>query len=312
MTESELLKIVTIAEEGSMAKAAQKLFITQPALSKTLAKVEQELGEPLFTRSTNGLMLTYAGQYFVSKAYQIIKLYDDTRVEFCELNSMRKGLLKLGSAERIGALILPNLLKTFSKKYPNIKINIVEDNSKVLEEKIMAGALDLAIVCLPLRNPNINYNIFYKGLIYLAVPKESPLNKLAYMKQGEVRPYLRLQDVLDQDFILTKPVKKTRMAAEKILKPFEGNYRVAIESQNIETVIRLVAGGMGVSLVPACYTKSYTTGDNISYYMIEPEFQPYWEWAVIYNEDFKRLTRPSRELYRIICNQGIVFPDYLK
>ena len=116
MTENDLTKIVTIAEEGSMAKAAQKLFITQPALSKSLAKVEAELGEVLFTRSSNGLIPTEAGKYLVTKAYQILKLYEDTRVEFCELNQMQKGLLKLGSAERIGALLLPNLLKSFSER----------------------------------------------------------------------------------------------------------------------------------------------------------------------------------------------------
>ena len=170
MTENDLMKIVAIAEEGSMAKAAQKLFITQPALSKSLAKVEKELGEALFTRSTNGLIPTDAGKYLVNKAYQILKLYADTRVEFCELNHMQKGLLKLGSAERIGALLLPNLLKAFSERYPNIKIDIVEENSVFLEEQVLMGALDLAIICLPLRNENLSYKVFYRGPLFLAMP----------------------------------------------------------------------------------------------------------------------------------------------
>lgn len=84
--------------------ASQKLFITQPALSKALTKVEEELGETLFTRRPSGLELTYAGECFLRKAYQILKLYSDVDMEFCELNQMRKGILKVGSADRLGLL----------------------------------------------------------------------------------------------------------------------------------------------------------------------------------------------------------------
>lgn len=125
MDKSDLEKIIAIAEEGSMAKAAQKLYITQPALSKCLTKVEESLGESLFVRRPNGLSLTYAGECLLKKAYQIMKLYEDVEMEFCELNHMRRGVLKLGSAERIGALVLPHLLKRFKELYPNIKIDMM-------------------------------------------------------------------------------------------------------------------------------------------------------------------------------------------
>ena len=87
MNKADLEKIVAIAEEGSMARASQKLFITQPALSKALTKVEEELGETLFTRRPSGLELTYAGECFLRKAYQILKLYSDVDMEFCELRT---------------------------------------------------------------------------------------------------------------------------------------------------------------------------------------------------------------------------------
>ena len=89
MNKSDLEKIIAIAEEGSMARAAQKLYITQPALSKCLTKVEDSLGEALFVRRPNGMIPTYAGECLVRKAYQIMKLYDDVEMEFCELNQRR-------------------------------------------------------------------------------------------------------------------------------------------------------------------------------------------------------------------------------
>lgn len=95
MNRSDLEKIVAIAEEGSMAKAAQRLYITQPALSKCLNRVEEELGEPLFLRRPNGLTLTYSGECLVQRAYQILRMYRDLETDFCDLNEMRRGVLRL-------------------------------------------------------------------------------------------------------------------------------------------------------------------------------------------------------------------------
>lgn len=311
MNKSDLEKIVAIAEEGSMARAAQKLYITQPALSKCLTKVEEELGESLFIRRPNGLSLTYAGECLLGKAYQIMKLYDDVEIEFCELNHMRKGILKLGSAERIGALVLPNLLKRFKERYPNIKIDIVEENSVILEERLLVGAIDIAILCLPLKNANINYQVFYEEPIYAAIPEGHPMNACAREAEGEDMPVIPLNALRGGEFILTKAFKKTRMAADRILEHLDGDYSIVMESQNIETVIRLVANGLGISLIPNIYSKVYRTGDKIRYYRIAGDCEPSWQWAVIYS-NIDNLTRPSKELYRILCEEGCRLPKYVE
>lgn len=311
MDKSDLEKIIAIAEEGSMAKAAQKLYITQPALSKCLTKVEESLGESLFVRRPNGLSLTYAGECLLKKAYQIMKLYEDVEMEFCELNHMRRGVLKLGSAERIGALVLPHLLKRFKELYPNIKIDIVEENSMILEEKLLIGALDIAILCLPLKNSNVNYQVFYEEPLYVALPSSHPLNRESFQKDGEEMPYMPLEKLKGAEFILTKSFKKTRMAADRILKYLDGDYSVVLESQNIETVIRLVSSGLGISLIPNIYSKVYSTGNDVNYYKIDDSYHPVWQWAVIYNESIEKLTRPSKELYNILCEDGCQLPNYV-
>ena len=311
MDKSDLEKIIAIAEEGSMAKAAQKLYITQPALSKCLTKVEESLGESLFVRRPNGLSLTYAGECLLKKAYQIMKLYEDVEMEFCELNHMRRGVLKLGSAERIGALVLPHLLKRFKELYPNIKIDIVEENSMILEEKLLIGALDIAILCFPLKNSNVNYQVFYEEPLYVALPSSHPLNSEGFQRDGEEMPYIPLEKLKGAEFILTKSFKKTRMAADRILKYLDGDYSVVLESQNIETVIRLVSSGLGISLIPNIYSKVYSTGNDVNYYRIDDSYHPVWQWAVIYNESIEKLTRPSKELYNILCEDGCQLPNYV-
>lgn len=311
MNKSDLEKIIAIAEEGSMARASQKLFITQPALSKALTKVEEELGEILFTRRPSGLEVTYAGECFIKKAYQILKLYSDVDMEFCELNQMRKGILKIGSADRLGALVLPELLKKFHERYPNIKIELVEQNSMKLEESLLMGALDLAILCLPLKNHNVRYQVFYEDPICVAVPSWHPLNRKAYQKDGEFMPYLPMDALQNQTFLLTHPSKKTRMAADRLLENLNGHYQVGLESVNIETIIRLVASGLGISLIPSIFSRTYRTGDKVNYYRLEEKYDPFWQWAIVYNDNISNLSRPSRELFHILCDEGCCFPDYI-
>ena len=312
MNKSDLEKIIAIAEEGSMARAAQKLYITQPALSKCLTKVEDSLGEALFVRRPNGMIPTYAGECLVRKAYQIMKLYDDVEMEFCELNQMHRGVLRLGTAERLGALVLPELLLNFKRQYPNIKIEIVEENSMDLEEKLLIGALEIAILCLPLKNANVSYQVFYEDPIYVALPSGHPLNDRAYQKEGSGEKYLDLEKLRGEEFILTRHVKKTRMAADRILANLGNDYEVMMESANIETVIRLVASGLGISLIPSIFARTYKTGDKIKDYRIEERYHPVWQWAVIYADSIENLTRPSKELYRILCEKGCQLPNYIE
>ena len=103
-----------------------------------------------------------------------------------------------------------------------------------------------------------------------------------------------------------------RMAADRILANLGNDYEVMMESANIETVIRLVASGLGISLIPSIFARTYKTGDKIKYYRIEERYHPVWQWAVIYADSIENLTRPSKELYRILCEKGCQLPNYIE
>ena len=311
MNTNDLEKIVAIAEEGSMAKAAQRLFITQPALSKCLNRVEEELGEVLFLRRPNGLTLTYAGECLVQKARQIMRLYEDLEMDFCDLNEMKKGRLRIGTARRLSALVLPEAIYRFQQSYPNIKISIIEDNSIALEDMLIKGLLDLAIICLPVKNPNINYEVFYRDPCLIAVPKDHPLNEAGYQVEGESLPYMSVEALRGQRLVLTSIQKKSRAVADRALSVLEGDYEINLETHNIEAVIRFVAKGLGVSIVPSVFAQNYAEPEKINYYHMEEGSEVYHEWAVLYGESIESLPRPSKELYRILCKEKCIFPEFL-
>ena len=311
MNKNDLEKIVAIAEEGSMAKAAQRLFITQLALSKCLNRVEEELGEVLFLRRPNGLTLTYAGECLVQKSYQIMHLYDDLEMDFCDLNEMRKGRLRIGTARRLSALVLPEAIYRFQSKYPNIKISIVEDSSYTLESNIIQGLLDIAIICLPVQNPNVNYTVFYRDPCLIAVPKDHPVNAQGYTVEGENLPFMPIEALKDQRLVLTSNQRKSRAVADRALQVLDGQYEVNLESHNIEAVIRFVARGLGVSIIPSVFAQNYAEPERINYYRMEERSEVYHEWAVLYGDSVESLPRPSRELYHILCDEKCIFPEFL-
>lgn len=311
MNRSDLEKIVAIAEEGSMAKAAQRLYITQPALSKCLGRVEEELGEPLFLRRPNGLTLTYSGECLVQKSYQILRLYRDLEMDFCDLNEMRRGVLRVGAARRISAVVLPEAIARFSARYPSIKIEIAEQNSFVLEEQIMTGKLDIAIVCLPVRNENVHYTVFYRDPFLIAVPKDHPVNAMGYTVPGEKLPFLSVKALRGQQLVLSSPEKKSRIMANKALEVLDGDYTVRLESHNIELVIRFIAKGLGIGIVPSVFASQYPEPEEVNYYRFPESEEIFHQWAVMYGDSIASLPRPSRELYRILCEEKCIFPDFL-
>lgn len=311
MNRNDLEKIIAIAESGSMAKAAQRLYITQPALSKCLNRVEEELGEPLFLRRPNGLTLTHSGACLVQKARQILRLYHSIETDFCDLNEMRRGVLRVGTARRICAVVLPEVVSRFSCRYPNIKIEIVEQNSFALEEQIITGKLDIAIVCLPVRNENVQYSVFYRDPFLIGVPKEHPVNALGYTVPGEKLPFLSVEALRGQKLVLSSPEKKSRIMADKLLSRLNGEYEVYLESHNIELVIRFVAKSLGIGIIPSVFAAQYPDPEAITYYRLPEDEEVFHQWAVMYGDSVANLPRPSRELYHILCEEKCIFPDYL-
>ena len=222
------------------------------------------------------------------------KMYEEMSMEFCELNQMKKGVLRIGVTERMGSLLLPQVLERFRTKYPNIQLDIVEKGGVDLEEMLAKGGLDMALVSLPLKYPSLPSHVFYEDPFLIAVPKDHPMNEV--WKEKEALPVTVLKG---QELLLTRRFKKTRLIAEQILEPLKGDYRIITESYSIETIIRLAAENMGISLVPEIYAKAYDCGDRLQYYRIE-NCPVTWKWAVVFSSDPQNLTRPSKELYKIL------------
>ena len=298
MNLKEMQYIITIAEYGNISKAAENLFIAQPSLSRIIHKIEKDLGAALFKRTSEGLKLTYAGGKYIDKAREILSLYKSIEVEFSKINEMNAGHLVIGTATHLGSYVLPTLLSDFKKKFPNIDISIVEGVSTEIEEDLLKGNIDVAILHTPILSSGLVQKTIAEEKFMLAVPPNDALNQYAYTKGSGTGAYLDITLTKDYPYILSHSSQRTRQVTSRILKNAGFEPNVAYVTKSIQTSSRLVRNNMGVSLIPESYCEFFNSDYVPNYYYIEEEYNPTWQLIAAYSQVIP-VSRSVEELIKI-------------
>lgn len=175
MKQHQLTYIEVIAQEGNLTKAAQKLFMSQPALTIFLNKLEQQLGVKLFDRSHSPISLTFAGKIYLEETRKIIQLEERLHRQLKEISLNQRGHLRVGIGNARGTYWLPFIMPEFKKDYPNIDIHIFEGKGSEFEEWLLTGKIDLAITALPIFSLNLAYEFISEETIFLAINQGNPI-----------------------------------------------------------------------------------------------------------------------------------------
>lgn len=144
----ELRTFLAVAKEKSFSAAAQRLFITQPAISKRIQSLERHLGAPLFDRIGKKVYLTEAGTLLIERAETMLQLAKDTEKEIFNLHDTISGRLNLATSHHIGLHRLAPVLKNFSQRYPDVLLDIQFEDSEVAYQMVRSGQVELAVVTL--------------------------------------------------------------------------------------------------------------------------------------------------------------------
>lgn len=290
MTERELLYIKTITEEKSISKAAQKLFITQPSLSKCVQKVESALGTKLFKRTSTGLIPTFAGEKYYQVATEILNIYNDFEIEMSDINNLKKGRITIGCTIYLATHILPVIIPMFKRECPNIELYVVEKNSTELEKELAAGKVDFALMhTSPVYNisdtSNIHFYPLYKDPFILVTQKDHPLSKHAVNVKGLEYPTIDLTLFAHEPFILIKREQRIRQVSELILQKANIKPTIVLTTKSFEIARRLACEGIGVTFVPQQYSHIFPGIYKPSYYFIDKKYSPYWTMCVAVQKD---------------------------
>jgi DNA-binding transcriptional LysR family regulator len=160
MSDFRLQVFYTVASLGSFTKAAETLYITQPAVTKHIHELESEWGIPLFERKGNSIQLTDAGQIVRTHAEHIFDIYRQIEFEVSTLKQQLSGRLRLGASTTIAQYVLPPFLALFNHRFPEIRVTLINENSRIIEQALFDKEIDLGLVENSSRNKALKYTPF--------------------------------------------------------------------------------------------------------------------------------------------------------
>ena len=237
-----LQAFVQVAEKGSFSRAAEALFISQPAVSKRIAALEEQLNQKLFDRIGRSITLTQAGFALLPRARKLLVELEDTRRLLANLSGEVQGPLILATSHHIGLHRLPPLLKNFTQLYPQVKLDMRFQDSEQAYAGVIAGELELAIVTLaPVPDPSLVVVPVWTDQMRFVVAKGHPLSRLAS---------LQLDDLTHHDAVLPGQQTFTRGIVEQVFREQDLGLNVTLSTNYMETLKMMVSIGLGWSLLP--------------------------------------------------------------
>ena len=187
MFDFRLKVFLSVAKRLNFTKAAEELGITQPAVSKHIQEIERFYKIKLFDRAGSKIRLTPAGIIMVEYAEQIFETYRQLSFKFSTLNERAEGNLRIGASTTIANYVLPAIIAAFKKKYPDVGISLMVENTEKIENALEENQLDCAIVEGSTRNKNLKYSEFLEDEIVLTANANHPLAKLDKIDSAQLK-----------------------------------------------------------------------------------------------------------------------------
>ncbi len=246
MDTATLKTFLAIAETGSFSQAAERLFLTQPAISKRIQALEIELGSQLFDRVGRQTLLTPAGEIFYRRAQNIVEQLEDSQREIDNLSGEIAGTLHIGTSHHIGLHRLPPVLKRLNQKFPDLRLDINFMDSEAVYREVLGGKLELGIITIPYSaSKDLNSRIVWEDPLEFVVGKD-------HLLATQVTPHssINARKLTQYDAILPAKNTYTRQILEDAFKKIHCDIRTTLSTNYLETIKMLVTVGLGWSLLP--------------------------------------------------------------
>ena len=257
----QLRAFSAIAEMGTFTAGAQRVHITQAAISMQIRQLEIELGTPLFVRAPRRVLLTEAGEALLERTRRILREHDAAVAEIAELAGAERGRLRVGSASAmVSANPLPEILKELRETHPRADVSIVSGTSQMLVRQILAGDLDMAFVSLPVEARGVQTEVLSRDeLVAIA----SPRHRLA--KQRVVSVFT----LAGEKLILGERGGNTRRLIDGLFEEAGVQPVVAMELSRLAAIKRMVEADMGVGIIPLHSTRDEVDEGRLVAWWIE-------------------------------------------
>ena len=276
--------VLTVLTEGSITAASKKLFVSQPALSQTIKLIEQDLGAPIFDRSTDPISLTHAGQRYVE-------------AEIAETKKEVHGRMRVGISSQRGIQLLPLIIPEFIKRYPYVKIELLEYGSDTLERLTAEGQCDLGLITTAVKPNRLNYVLIENEQVVLMAARSTEL-----AHRFEDGQPIDIKDAMGEKFVCMTESHSVRTIQDRLFERCNFKPNVILETDNMEAAKHVAARANAVMLIPHVYVVN------------SMELKYRVQCHPIKNNDYERhfffcyrkgmyLTRYMEDFGRIVCDK---------
>ena len=279
----QLHYLLTVAEEKNVTRAAEKLFISQSALSHYIKNVEEELGTQLFDRSTNPISLTYAGECYMESARRILLEQERLTNEIRDITNHMSGKLVVGSSRDRASYMMPRLLPSFAKKYPGIEVEVYTGSGKHIMEALREGRVDL--VLLPRqwddKEQNIETALIYQEELVLAARKGVIKKEMLLSGSRALKP----KAMEGLPFFLLFQEHAIRAFCDSYFKQKKIRPEIKMQFSSNITSYRMASTGMGVTIIPYLTTRMSNVEEEVELFPLGKE-PVTWDVVAFYRKDY--------------------------
>jgi len=237
---SQIAAFVEVARRRSVSRAAEALFVTQPALTARLQGLERDLGARLFVRTPRGMKLTEAGESFLPYAVRALESLTDGRMQVNALERGGAGRLAIGAAPAVSTYVLPGLLKRFAQSHPRVEVRVRTGHSEEMLELVLREQVDVGLV-RALQHRDISSTPLYEDRLILVVDPEHP-----FAASGRIR----LAEISGQQLILFDRTSSYHELTSALFRRAGISPSGVMELDNIDAAKKMVEQGFGVALLP--------------------------------------------------------------
>lgn len=240
--------ILNILRSGSFTAAAKNMYISQPALSQSVRKIEEKLGAPIFNRGTDPIELTEAGHIYLDAMKQIMTINSRLVNSIHDILNESRGKLRLGISLQRGMQLLPLIIPEFVRQYPHVKIELEERGSQTLEKLLHEGKCDMALITTNPRYEDLEYILLENEEIVLMASMTSQL-----ANRFEDGAEISIVEAGTEKFISLTAGHSVRSVQDQLFLSHHINPSTLIETDSLEAAKRLTAAADAVMLCPYVY-----------------------------------------------------------
>lgn len=263
MVKLELYRVFyTVAKCGSLTRAAEELFISQPAVSQAIKQLESQFGITLFNRTHRGMELSVHGKMVFKQVEEALELLDDAENKLLELKTTATGMIRIGATDAIFSNLLADKIVQYNRKYPGVKIDLITGTTPETVEQLKENKCDIGFLNLPIEDKDVNFTRTVSHLTDVFVAGE----KYSDLKGRQIS----LATLQEYPLLMIESNTVARRALANFTQTLGLQLNPDIEVENWDLMLKFARAGMGIGCVPREYARSFLDSGELFEVDVKP------------------------------------------